>query len=315
MKIVDTHCDLLYKLQKAKRKNRPLDVLISNELDTNVTRLHRGGVYVQFFAIFVPPSVSAKEKWQYAKEQVELFHEVVCQSPNVRWIQRWEDIFSLRDDEIGAVLALEGVEAIQQDLDRLYYLYERGLRSVGLTWNEANAAASGVQAKKDHGLTTFGEAIIDFNNRNQVLTDLSHLGERSFWDVIEKAKYVFSSHSNVRAVCNHPRNLSDFQLQALFAKGGLVSLNFYPPFLQREKKNTSLETIVAHIDYIVQLGGVSYISFGSDFDGIDKYVLELRHAGCYQTLIDYLFLHYDEEVVRLFSYKNFERFILQIVGE
>src|SRR5699024_3263883 len=183
MKIVDTHCDLLYKLQKAKRKNHPLDVLISNELDTNITRLHRGEVYVQFFAIFVLPSVSAKEKWQYAKEQVELFHEVVCQSPNVRWIQRWEDIFSLRDDEIGAVLALEGVEAIQQDVDKLYYLYERGLRSVGLTWNEANAAASGVQAKKDYGLTTFGEAIIDFNNRNQVLSDLSNLFERSLFVV------------------------------------------------------------------------------------------------------------------------------------
>lgn len=316
MRVVDTHCDLLYKLQDSYGKGRPLDYLVSNELDSNLLRLHRGGVGVQFFAIFVSPSLEVEERWSVAKAQLKLFQEKICQGPKIRKIRRWEDLFFLEDDEIGAVLSLEGIEAIGKDLDRLNYLYTEGLLSVGLTWNKENLAASGALANGLGGLTSFGEKIIELNNQHRVLTDVSHLNEPSFWDVIEKANYVIASHSNCYTLCPHPRNLKDMQIQVLIEKEALISLTFYPPFIHpNSKQSTSFEDLCAHIDYILQLGGEESISFGSDFDGIDQYMSSLRHAGQYQALVDFLCFRYGERLVRKFCYENFEQFILRIVGE
>lgn len=318
MNIIDTHCDVLYKLQQIKRKTGELPSFqTAAVLDANMNRLRAGRVYVQFFAIFVDPTAKDEEKWRLACEQIDLFQtEIIEKNPKMIHIREWSQLEALQEGEIGAVLALEGVEPIGHDLEKLMYLYEQGVLSVGLTWNQANLAADGALEQRHGRLTPFGEQIVQYNNEYGILTDVSHLSARCFWDVLEQANYVFASHSNVRTLCDHPRNLSDLQLSALFAKGGVVHVTFYPPFIHERYETQAVTTshLLQHIEYLCSLGGVDYIGFGSDFDGIDLYVEDLQQAAHYASFVETLKTYFTEEEVAQFMRHNFLQFIRRTVG-
>jgi membrane dipeptidase len=187
---------------------------------------------------------------------------------------------------------------------KLHILYQLGVRSVGLTWNQANLAADGAGEPRGAGLTLFGKEIVEFNNEHQILTDVSHLSDQGIWEVIELAKYPIASHSNARALCNHLRNLTDEQAQAMFAKGGLIHVVYHPPFV-KESGEVTISDLVKHIDHFCSLGGVKQIGFGSDLDGITTFITNLEDASKSQNLINELLKYYPEEVVRGFAYQNF----------
>lgn len=302
MNVIDLHCDALWKLSGAKGK---LSYESSHELDTNKKRLIEGNVKVQCFAIFIEPDVKSDEKFQAALTQIDYFHqEVLRKNKEMKHIKRWEDFETLQDGEIGAMLTLEGVDPIGNDLSKLRILYELGIMSVGLTWNYGNLAADGAKEPRGGGLTLFGKEVVKLNNENHVFTDVSHLCERSFWDCIDIADYPIASHSNARALCDHPRNLTDEQIKAMFAKGGLIHVVYHPHFLREDGKAT-IADVVKHIDHLCSLGGVDKIGLGSDFDGIDEKVVGLEDASKTQQLIEVLLKHFTEDEVRGFAYKNF----------
>lgn len=310
MKIIDTHCDALLKLQLAKRGSfygtEPLNFTNSDQLDTNFQRLQAGGVYVQFFAIFLYPDLPDNEKWQHALEQVDLFHtEILGKNPAMKHIKKWEDIDSLKDGEIGAVLTLEGADAFGNDLMKLRQLYRLGVLSIGLTWNNANLCADGAGEPRGGGLTLLGKEVVRLNNEHRILTDVSHLSVKGFWDVMELADYPIASHSNARALCDHPRNLDDDQAKAMFAKNGMIDVVFCLSFIKEGGKNVEIADLVKHIDHFSSLGGVKNIGIGSDFDGIDAYMKNLENASEFQNLIHELQKHFSESEVEGFAYRNF----------
>ncbi|WP_078381797.1 dipeptidase [Sutcliffiella halmapala] len=302
MKIIDLHCDALLKLWESKGS---LSYANSEELDTNMERLKKGKVWVQCYAVFVYPDVKVEQKFQAALDQIDYFYnEILAKNQEMKQIKQWEDIALLKDGEIGAILTLEGVDAIGNDLEKLKLLYQLGVRSVGLTWNNANLAADGVGEKRGAGLTSFGKEIVQFNNKNRILTDVSHLSEKAFWDVIALAEYPIASHSNAKAICNHPRNLNDDQAKAIFAKGGRIHVVYCPPFV-KEDGNAKISDLIKHIDHFCSLGGKKQIGLGSDFDGISTYISDLEDASKYQNLINELLNHFTEEEVKGFAYQNF----------
>lgn len=302
MKIIDLHCDALLKLWESKGK---LNYSNAEELDTNVERLKKGEVWIQCYAIFIYPEMKAEQKFQAALDQIDYFYkEVLAKNPEMKHIKQWEDISLVKEGEIGAVLTLEGVDAIGNDLHKLSILYQLGVRSVGLTWNNANLAADGAGEPRGAGLTLFGKEIVRINNENRVLTDVSHLSEKAFWDVMELAEYPIASHSNARAICDHPRNLYDEQAREMFTKGGMVHVVYCPPFVKNDGK-ADLSDLIHHIDHLCSLGGSKQVGLGSDFDGINTYVKDLEDASKYQNLINALLKHYSEEMVKGFAYQNF----------
>lgn len=310
MKIIDTHCDALLKLQLAKRGSfygtTPLDFTSSDQLDTNFQRLQAGGVCVQFFAIFLYPDLPDNEKWQHALEQVDLFYtEILGKNPAMKHIKKWEDIDSLKEGEIGAVLTLEGADAFGNDLMKLRQLYRLGVLSIGLTWNNANLCADGAGEPRGGGLTLLGKEVVRLNNEHRILTDVSHLSVKGFWDVMELADYPIASHSNARALCNHPRNLDDDQAKAMFAKNGMIDVVFCLSFIKEGGKDVEIADLVKHIDHFSSLGGVKNIGIGSDFDGIDAYMKNLENASEFQNLIHELQKHFSESEVEGFAYRNF----------
>lgn len=304
MDIIDFHCDALLKIWEQDGK---LSFADAKELDANKERLLQGGIKVQCFAIYTPADMKAEQRFQAALDQIHFFYsEVLAKNPEMVAIREWSDFDRLQDGQIGAMLTLEGVEPIGNDLKKLHILYQLGVRSVGLTWNYANLAADGALETRNAGLTAFGKEIIQFQNEHKMLTDVSHLGEASFWDTLEIAKYPIASHSNARAWCDNPRNLSDEQARALFAKGGNVHVVYCPMFVKQEGEAT-IADVIRHIDHFCSLGGVRQIGLGSDFDGITTKVVGLEHAGTTQNLINELLKHFSEEDVRGFSGQNFLR--------
>lgn len=310
MKIFDTHCDALLKLQMAKRNalfnGELLDFQHAKELDTNFERLQAGGVKVQFFAVFIHPDFPSDEKWQHALEQIDLFYsEILGKNPLMKHIKSWKDIDSLKADEIGAVLTLEGADAFGNDLVKLRQLYRLGVLSIGLTWNNANLCADGVGDPRGAGLTVLGKKVVRLNNEHHVFTDVSHLSLNGFWDVMELAKYPIASHSNARALCDHPRNLNDEQIKAMFDKNGMIDVVFCPQFINKDSEQATISDLIRHVDHFCSLGGIKNIGIGSDFDGISAYITDLNNASEFPNLINELQKYYSEAEVEGFAYRNF----------
>jgi len=305
MHIIDLHCDALLKLWYSDGK---LSYENGEELDTNKQRLQQGGVKVQAYAIYTPDKMKSEQRFQCALDQIDYFYnEVLAKNPEMKQIKEWSDFDRLQEGEIGAFLTLEGVEPIGNDLGKLRLFHQLGVRSVGLTWNHANLAADGADETRNGGLTLFGKEIVKFHNEHKILTDVSHLCEGSFWDVIELAKYPVASHSNARALCDHQRNLRDDQAQALFAKGGMLHITYVTMFIKKEEGEVTIPDLIKHIDHFCALGGEKHIGLGSDFDGINTKIVGLEHAGNSQNLINELLKQYSEDQVRGFAGENFLR--------
>jgi membrane dipeptidase len=300
VKIIDTHCDVLYKLFMKPE----LDFGKSEELQVNLERLIASGTKVQFFAIYVPESVHPDLKFQAALRMADLFYEkVLSKNPEMKLVKNREDILTLSDHEIGAVLALEGCDAIGQDLLKLRTLLRLGVRSVGLTWNYGNYAADGALEERGAGLSRFGKQVVALLNETDTMCDVSHLSERAFWDVIETSSKAFASHSNCHSLCPHPRNLRDEQIKALTTKNSVMGITFVPEFLSG-RKEAKIDDVLRHLEHVCTLGGENHVGFGSDFDGIDFTVSSLSANEQYLNLINTLQKYYSEIQVRKFLYEN-----------
>jgi membrane dipeptidase len=308
MKIFDAHCDVLFKLWMNKKYRTPNRTMkFDNDPDLHITReeLQKGNSKIQCFAVYIPEIVPHEQRFQAALEMVNIFYEDILEtSSNMKLILSKEDAKSLKEGEIGALLTLEGCDAIGQSMTRLKTMYRLGVRSVGLTWNYGNAVADGILEKRGAGLSSFGEQVVQQLNTFKIWTDVSHLSEKGFWDVMEQAAHPIASHSNAFSLCPHPRNLKDEQIKALIERNSIIGVTYVPSFLA-ENGQATLSDILKHIDYICGMGGEKNVGFGSDFDGIDHTIENFKSFGQYENLINELLKHYSEEQVRSFSYQNF----------
>ncbi|RBW69918.1 dipeptidase [Bacillus taeanensis] len=303
MNIFDAHCDVLYKMWRNKKINFQYDQRLHVDYES---LLNTGKKNIQCFAIYIPESVHEQMQFQTALEMIDIFYQKILSKKLIKLVQNRNDIEELKDGEIGAVLTLEGCEAIGQDLTKLRTLFRLGVRSVGLTWNYSNAVADGALEPRGGGLTRFGRHVVQENNAHHVWTDVSHLSEQAFWDVIELADYVIASHSNAKALCHHPRNLTDQQIDALLKKDASIGVTFVPEFL-KEGGTAGIKDVLLHIDHICALGGEKKLGFGSDFDGIENTLIDLKHYRDYERLIEELLKHYSEKLVVGFLYENFKK--------
>lgn len=141
---------------------------------------------------------------------------------------------------------------------------------MGVVWNEDNELASGAMTNNDKGLTNLGKQCVKELEKQQIIIDVSHMSKKGFYDTLEITNMpIIASHSCVNSICNHPRNLDDEQIKQIAKKNGVIGICFCKSFLTNKNKAT-VKDIVKHIDYIVNLVGIDYVAFGSDFDGLEK---------------------------------------------
>ncbi len=184
---------------------------------------------------------------------------------------------SIKHNIMAAVLHIEGAEAIDPDMRMLEVLHQAGLRSLGPVWSRNNIFGHGVPFRFPSspdigpGLTDVGKELVKSCNQLKIMIDLSHLNEKGFWDVaaISNAPLV-ATHSNAHALSTHSRNLTDRQLAAIRETKGMVGVNFAVSFLRADGRkivDTPLETMLHHMDYLIEHLGEDHVGLGSDFDG------------------------------------------------
>ena len=184
---------------------------------------------------------------------------------------------AMADGIFAAVVHMEGCEAIGPDLSELEVFHAAGLRSLGPVWSRNNIFGHGVPfaypltPDTGPGLTAAGFELVKACDRMGIAIDLAHITEQGFWDVAKTSEMpLIASHSNVHALTQVARNLTDRQMDAIRERHGIVGLNYAVTMLRpdaRDDAATSLDLMVRHIDYMVERMGIDCVALGSDFDG------------------------------------------------
>lgn len=340
--IFDGHNDVLLALHRPTNGKRRSFFERNEQGHLDVPRARAGGFAGGFFAVFVsndpkgptePEPIRTDEGYEFPYAPAldttyalrtaiamtaRLLRLEAASDGQLRVVRTVDEIETcLRDGTIAAVLHIEGAAPIDTDLDALYVFYEAGLRSVGITWSRPNAFGYGVPFKypaspdTGPGLTEAGRRLVHACNELGIMLDLSHLNERGFWDVARLSTApLVATHSNVHTLCPTTRNLTDAQLDAIGASGGVVGINFAVAFLREDgekEEDTPLTTIVRHIDYVADRLGIDHVALGSDFDGA-TIPRQLGDVAGLPSLIAALQAHgYDEPALRKLTHENWCR--------
>lgn len=283
----------------------------------DLPRLKEGGVDLQVFAISSERDPTPAYPLRTAMEMIEAFYTECEKYPKlVQPVTTYAEVMQANEEgRIAAMLSIEGADVIEGRLSMLRVYHRLGVRMVGLVHSLRNLLADGVaDTRTKGGLSRLGVEVVEELNRLGMIVDVSHLSDAGFWDVLEASKDpIVASHSNSRAVCSHPRNMTDEMIKALAEKGGVMGMNFAPDFVHKTKP--SVETLVDHIDHIVDLVGPEHVGLGSDFDGIPATPAGLEDASKMPAITEELVKRgYSEEYIRLILGGNHLRLIKKVVG-
>ncbi|MCS7461815.1 dipeptidase [Paenibacillus doosanensis] len=306
MKIIDGHCDVLLKMFE----NSSIDFYdpLNAELDVSFAKMKRSGVKIQFFAIYLAESMK-QPNFDHYLEYINIFYQKIIANGRIALIRNRTDLNNVMNGSAcGAILTLEGADAIRNHSLYTQILFHLGVRLIGVTWNYANWAADGVLEPRQGGFTREGKRFIKECNDLGIILDVSHLSVKSFWDMADLSQKPFvATHSNAKAVCPHSRNLDDDQIRTLLRQKGVIGITFVPWFVR--EKGAAIDDLVRHIEHICALGGEQQLVLGSDFDGISQWIPGLENTGEFAHLAQHLSKYYKDEWIEGFFFRNWYDFL------
>lgn len=327
--VFDCHSDLFTDVTVKMLKGEK-NIIKNHYLD----KLRKGGLIGGIYVIWIdPPYDKCPDK--RVKQITEcLTQEINSNSDIINQVRNFSDFEKgLKENKLSIIVGMEGLSYIGEDVDMLHYFHDVvGTRHASLTWNEQNALATGVGGDPSRGLTEAGKNAIRKLEELKMLVDVSHVNEKSFWDIMNIASGpVIASHSNVKSLSNHRRNLTDDQIKSIAESGGFIGINGYRDFVDcKNWQNANVTDLVNHIDYIADLVGVEHICCGFDFSGfIDQdclsafledtsnpNVLGLKEFQDTPNLINELQKRgYTKDEIDNISYKNAFRVIKRVIGD
>lgn len=229
--IVDGHCDTPYRMH---RHNVHLDEH-DTEAQADLATLKASGITASFFAAYVPPFYAGRGAADFARKLIDLIHFEAKRKPAE--LALCTDSAGIRaakgNDRIAIMIGVEGGHAIEDSLEILRELYDRGARYMTLTHvNTNNWCDSSGDAERHGGLSDFGREVVRTMNDIGMIVDVSHVSDKAFYNVIETTRVpVVATHSSCRALCRHPRNMTDDMLRELARNGGVCMINFFSAFI------------------------------------------------------------------------------------
>ena len=263
MFVVDSHCDSIAYVDKGifplvnphnfstKYQQLQFVAMFCIAKDGNIDEAYKSTVrYIGQFAISMQ------------KEASKIIHA-----------KNYEDIENaFKSGKHAALLAIEGGSGIKASPEIMEDFYNFGVRVMGLAWltNELAKSNRLTSGEVDTGLTDVGREIISKGNELGMIFDVSHLSDKSFWDLARISKKpIIASHSNFRKLCPHSRNLTDEMAKYIVENDGMIGLNMYPDFIDSDEKNQTVDRFFDHLDYCIDNFGSDNIGFGGDIDGTD----------------------------------------------
>ena len=261
---LDTHCDTpMFFPQGIHFEQRDPRILV------DLHKMTEGRQDATIMVAYLPqPTDNAKTYADNIFDQIEAIvrdnrrYIALARTPEDLWENKHSGLKSI-------MLGIENGIALEHDLANLRHFADRGIVYMTLCHNGDNDICdSASKSSQTHGgVSQFGAEVIAEMNRLGILVDMSHAGEKSFYDALDISKKpIVCSHSSARALCDHPRNLTDDQMRALVAKGGVAQTTIYHGFLRSDAEATILD-VMAHLDHAIQVMGIDHVGLGTDFDG------------------------------------------------
>ena len=321
--VVDTHNDITSAMlddgfDLAKAGDAPD---LKQKTHTDIRRIKEGGLDAEFFAIYVGRDFINKKPSEgggaarRALDMIGVVYEQVRRNPETfEMAYTSDDIRRIaRKKKVAALMGIEGGHAIEDSLHALRMFYRLGVRYMTLThsntnnWADSEGDINNPNVKRHNGLTDFGREVVREMNRIGMMVDISHVSDKTFYDVIETTRApVIASHSSARALAPHTRNMTDDMLKAVARNGGVVMVNFYDGFIDKPKaetgmrgrvkqeelrkqypddprrvaeemqkwragfkqEKTPLSVLIDHFDHVARVAGIDHVGIGSDFDGV-----------------------------------------------
>ena len=236
--VADTHNDVL---STVTLEGLNIENDLTGKSHSDLARFKKGGVDIEMFSIFCDGRYGKGSAFNYANREIDSLYAIAKRNPGkMEMVSTWAQLqHALKTHKLAAMMGVEGGHMIEDDLDNLDSLAKRGVRYMTLTWNNSTSWATSAfdENRKaflvtPYGLTEFGKEVVKRMNALGMMVDISHVGEKTFWDVLNTTtKPVIASHSSVYALCPVPRNLKDDQIRAMAKNGGVIDINFYSGFI------------------------------------------------------------------------------------
>lgn len=255
---IDTHCDTPLLMI---REDNPWDMGVFHESKNNrrgkvdLPRMKEGGLDGAFFAVYVSQGECTPDGYRKAREKahklINAIHGMAQKYPQMVEIAiSPEEAYRLeKEGKVAAFIGMENGYPLGEDLSLVEKYYKKGVRYITLSHSSDNQvcdSSTDRENPEDNGLTDFGKKVVEECNRLGIIVDVSHVSEKSFYDVLKITKApVIASHSCVKALCDHPRNLSDDQLEALAENGGTIQVCLVSSFVQEGEPNPKREKALA----------------------------------------------------------------------
>src|SRR4051794_21444269 len=282
--IVDGHCDTPYRLL---RHNLHLDEH-DTEAQVDLKSLRESGITASFFAAYVPPFYAGRGAARFAYRAIELIHAEVKRNPEV--LTFCSDAAGIRkaksDGKTAIMIGVEGGHAIEDSLSILRDLYTLGARYLTLTHvNTNNWCDSSGDGGRHNGLTDFGREVVRTMNDLGMIVDISHVSDPAYYAVLETTRVpVVATHSSCRAICNHPRNMTDAMLRDLARNGGVCMINFFSAFISNDVAQVIINSSKPKKSKAGGLGGTEELP--DDRTDWDSYLAWFNSLGMPKATLD-----------------------------
>lgn len=283
MKYIDLHADTILPILQ---QGEDSSLYENQHTHIDIKRLKEGNALAQCFAVWLPDPnfdlidvdsrltpTNRQEDLEYIDLAVKRLHrEISKYSEHIAWAKTAGEIKANEAaGKVSAILTLEDGRAADNSLENIDRFHKQGFRMIGILWNEENCYGfpNSTDPKiNQKGLKKFGIEAIQYMDELGIITDVSHLNDGGISDVLKYSKKpVVATHSNARSIANHPRNLIDEHIKGIAESGGVIGLCISPRFLRGESNDSTIDDMIRHLDYILNVGGEDVLAIGTDFDG------------------------------------------------
>ena len=314
--ILDSHCDTPMFFTDNSRENIQMFGTRSDKVLVNLPKMKEGRLDASVMVAYLPQGPRTEEGYKAVKEKTnrlltQMDEIVQANNDRVGFAESADDILRLKAQGKKAILrGIENGYAIGKDISLLEQFKRRGIVYMTLCHNGDNDICDSARGNEEHGgLSNFGREVVEQMNKLGILVDMSHASEKSFYDALELSKVpIVCSHSSARALCDHPRNLTDDQMRALAKADGVAQTTVYSGFLRSDGEATIIDA-VEHLCHAAKIMGVEHVGLGTDFDG-DGGVPGLADASEIINFTRHLLRRqFSEQDIRLIMGGNFLRML------